>query len=89
MYASQVREKEPTGTFCMTKVLIGLPPNLVFVFFCFSLDRNRLGRGPVGPRLEPPVPKGSQGGAERAAGAPLRPGLPGLSGFASRGERCY
>lgn len=64
----------------MTKVLIGLPPNLVFVcFFCFSLDRNRLGWGPVGPRLEPPSLRAAREGqrglrcpAEACAARPFR-----------------
>lgn len=75
----------------MIKVLIGLSPRFVFVcFFVFvflSIGIN-LGRGPVGPQLEPhSSPRSDRGGMGRAACAGLRPVLPGLSDFASKGER--
>lgn len=76
-------------TFCMIKVLIGLSLGLClfFVFVVFSIGIY-LGRGPVGPQLEPPLlPKGRAGRMGRTVCAELRPVLLGLSDFASKGER--
>lgn len=76
----------------MIKVLIGLFLRFLFVCFsvfrfCFSIYRTYLGRGPVGPRLEPSLSEGRSGRGGEGGCAGLRP-VRGLSDFASKGERC-